>query len=239
MTTKIDEIGPEIYRLSTFVDGVGPSGLTFNQFLLVDDEPLLFHTGHRSMFGSLREAIERVMPVDRLRWVAFGHVESDECGAMNELLAVAPQAQVAHSALGCMVSIAEMADRPPRPLADDEVLELGTKRVRHIDTPHVPHAWDAGVLFEEETGTLFCGDLFTHLGDGPAVTEDDIVGPAASAEDLFRASSLAPASAVTVEGLANLGPSTLALMHGSSFSGDCAAALGALAGDYRRRIEAR
>lgn len=235
MTTQIDEIGPEIYRLSTFADSVG---MTFNQFLIVDDEPLLFHTGHRSMFDSVREAIERVMPIERLRWVTFGHVESDECGAMNELLGAAPQAQVAHGALGCMVSIAEMADRPPRPLADGEVLELGTKRIRNIDTPHVPHGWDAGVLYEEQTGTLFCGDLFTHLGDGPAVTEGDIVGPAASAEDLFGASCLAPSSVATVEGLAALAPTTLALMHGSSFSGDGAAALGALADDFRRRIEA-
>lgn len=139
MTTHVDEIAPRIYRLSTLVPEIGPTGFTFNQFLLDDDEPLLFHTGHRAMFPAVREAIDRIMPVERLRWITFGHVESDECGAMNELLAVAPNAQVVHGALGCMVSIADMADRPPRPLADGETVELGAMRVRHIDTPHVPH----------------------------------------------------------------------------------------------------
>ena len=238
MTTKVDEIGPDIYRLSTLVPAIGPNGFTFNQFLLVDEEPLLFHTGHRSMFPSVREAIERVMPIERLRWITFGHVESDECGAMNEFLGVAPGSEVAHGAVGCLVSLNEMADRTPHPLADGEVIELGTKRVRHIDTPHVPHGWEARVLYEETTGTLLCGDLLTHLGDGPALTEDDIVGPAAEAEDLFRASCLAPATPATVEGLAQLAPRTLALMHGSSYRGDCAAALRALAADYRRRIDA-
>ncbi|HET6963479.1 MAG TPA: MBL fold metallo-hydrolase, partial [Acidimicrobiales bacterium] len=157
MTTKVDEIGPDIYRLSTVVPGIGPNGFTFNQFLLVDEEPLLFHTGHRSMFSSIRDAVERVMPLERLRWITFGHVESDECGAMNELLAAAPRSEVAHGGVGCMVSLNEMADRPPRPLADGEVIELGTKRVRHIDTPHVPHGWEARVLYEETTGTLLCG----------------------------------------------------------------------------------
>ncbi len=206
MTTKVDEIAPRIYRLSTLVPEIGPTGFTFNQFLLDDDEPLLFHTGHRSMFPSVREAIERIIPVERLRWITFGHVESDECGAMNELLAVAPGAQVAHGGLGCMVSIGEMADRAPRPLADGEVIELGDKRVRHLDTPHVPHAWEARVLFEETTGTLLCGDLFTHLGDGPALTEADIVGPASQAEDLFGYSCLSPTTASTIDRLALLEP---------------------------------
>lgn len=237
MTTKVDEIAPDIYRLSTLVPDIGPTGFTFNQFLVVDEEPLLFHTGHRSMFGSVREAIERVMPVDRLRWIAFGHVESDECGAMNDFLAAAPHAEVTHGALGCMVSIAEMADRPPRPLADGELIDTGTKKFRHIDTPHVPHAWEAQVLFEETTRTLLCGDLFTHLGDGPPITEEDITAPAAQAEDLFAFTALAPSTPSTVQGLAELQPRTLALMHGSSFSGDCASALRELAADYQRRIE--
>ena len=236
MTTKVDEIAPDIYRLSTLVPEIGPTGFTFNQFLVVDEDPLLFHTGHRSMFPSIREAIETVMPIDRLRWITFGHVESDECGAMNEFLALAPRAQVAHGAIGCMVSIAEMADRPPRPLADGEVIDTGAKRFRHIDTPHVPHAWEARLLYEESTGTLFGGDLFTHLGAGPPLTESDIVGPAVEAEDLFASSSLAPSTPATVERLADLAPKTLALMHGSSFSGDCASALRGLAADYRRRI---
>jgi flavorubredoxin len=236
MTTKVDEIASRIYRLSTFVPEIGPTGFTFNQFLLDDDEPLLFHTGHRSMFPSVRDAIDRIVPVEQLRWIAFGHVESDECGAMNEFLAVAPHAQVAHGALGCMVSIGEMADRPPRPLADGELIELGDKRVRHIDTPHVPHAWEARVLYEETTSTLLCGDLFTHLGDGPALTEGDIIGPAAQAEDLFSYSCLAPSTPTTIERLAELAPRTLALMHGCSFRGDGAGALHALADAYRVRL---
>jgi flavorubredoxin len=236
MTTKVDEIAPDIYRLCTFVPEIGPSGFTFNQFLLDDDEPLLFHTGHRSMFVSVQDAIERVLPVNRLRWITFGHVESDECGAMNELLVVAPHARVAHGGLGCLVSLNEMADRTPRSLADGETIELGTKRVRHIDTPHVPHGWEARVLYEETTGTLLCGDLFTHLGDGPALTDADILGPAGEAEDLFSYSSLAPSTPSTIERLAELAPRTLALMHGSSFAGDCAGALRALADSYRTRL---
>jgi len=238
MTTTTDEIAAGIYRLSTFVPQIGPTGLTFNQFLLDDDEPLLFHTGHRAMFPSVRAAIERVMPVDRLRWITFGHVESDECGAMNELLAVAPGAQIAHGAGGCQVSLDQMADRPPRPLADGETLTLGRMRVRHLDTPHVPHAWEARVLFEETTQTLLCGDLFTHLGDGPALTETDILGPSEQAEDLFAYSSLSPTTPKTVDRLAALAPRTLAMMHGSSYNGDCPAALHALADAYRHRIAA-
>jgi flavorubredoxin len=232
VTTNLDEIAAGIYRLSTVVPDIGPSGFTFNQFLLDDEEPLLFHTGHRSMFPSIRDAIERVMPVERLRWITFGHVESDECGAMNEFLAAAPRAEVAHGALGCLVSLNEMADRPPRPLGDGEVIDLGTKRVRHIDTPHVPHGWEARVLYEETTGTLLCGDLFTHLGDGPALVTGDIVGPAMEAEALFRSSSLAPDTATVMRRLGELAPTTLALMHGSSFSGDGAAALDDLAAGY-------
>jgi flavorubredoxin len=190
------------------------------------------------MFPSVSEAISRVLPVDSLRWITFGHVEADECGAMNLFLAAAPASQVAHGALGCMVSLDDLADRPPRPLADGDVLDLGGKRVRHIDTPHVPHGWEARVLFEETTGTLLCGDLFTQLGNGPALTEDDIVEPAAAAEEIFRASSLHPATPAAVRGLAELRPSTLALMHGSSFTGDGASALQRLADDYETRISA-
>ncbi len=232
MPTTVDEVVPGVYRLSTLVSEIGPTGFTFNQFLVDDDEPLLFHTGHRSMFPSVCEAIEQVLPVSSLRWITFGHVESDECGAMNEFLTVAPKAQVAHGALGCMVSIAEMADRPPRAMADGEVLEIGTKRLRHIDTPHVPHGWEARVLFEETTRTLLCGDLFTRMGDGPAITEDDIVGPAMEAEGLFRYSTLTPDTAAVMRKLGDLAPVTLALMHGSSFKGDGKKALDDLAEAY-------
>ncbi len=238
MTTKVDEIAPDIYRLSTLDPGIGPDGFTFNQFLIDDEEPLLFHTGHRSMLPAVIEAIETVLPLDRLRWISFGHVESDECGALNGLLAAAPRAEALFGALGCLVSVAEIADRPPRPLADGETVALGAKRVRHLDTPHVPHGWEAGLLFEETTSTLLCGDLFTHLGDGPALTEDDILEPSEAAEDLFGYSSLSPTTPATVERLADLQPRTLALMHGSSYSGDGEAALRALSGAYAARIDA-
>ncbi len=236
MTTKVDEIAPRIYRLSTFVPEIGPTGFTFNQFLLDDDEPLLFHTGHRDMFAAVSEAIAAIMPLDRLRWIAFGHVESDECGAMNEFLAAAPDALVVHGGLGCMVSLNQMADRPPLPMSDGETLQLGTMRIRHIDTPHVPHAWEARVLYEETTGTLLGGDLFTQLGDGPALTESDVVGPSVEAEGLFGYSSLAPSTPATIRRLAELHPRTIAAMHGSSFTGDCGTALRDLANFYADKL---
>ena len=168
METRVDEIADGIYRLSTFVPEIGPTGFTFNQFLIDDEQPLLFHTGPRAMFPLVSTAIATVVPVERLRWITFGHVESDECGAMNQLLAAAPHAEVAHGALGCMVSLNDLCDRPPVPLADGEVLELGAHRLRHIDTPHVPHGWEARVLYEETTGTLLrAATCSSHLGDGP------------------------------------------------------------------------
>jgi len=238
MTTRIDEIADGLYRLSTFVPAIAaPAGFTFNQFLLVADEPLLFHCGLRGMFGTVSQAVARVLPLDRLRWIGFGHVEADECGAMNDWLAAAPAATVAHGALGCMVSLNDLADRPPRPLADDETIDLGGKRVRHIDTPHVPHGWEARVLFEETTRTLLCGDLFSHVGDGPALVESDIVGPAIAAEEMFQATCLTPATAPTIRRLADLAPRRLAVMHGSSFAGDASGALRELAGYYGRKLE--
>jgi flavorubredoxin len=237
MQTQVSEIADGIYRLSTFVPDIAPpAGFTFNQFLILGDEPMMFHTGLRKMFPLNREALARILPPERLRWIAFGHYEADECGAMNEWLAVAPNATVAHGQTGCLVSLNDMADRPPRVLQDGEVIDLGGKRVRYIDTPHTPHGWDAGVMYEETTGTLLCGDLFTQLGDGPAVTGGDVVGPAIAAEDLFRYSSLAPGMGATIRTLAQTAPRTLALMHGPSFSGDGAAALRALADDYDRRM---
>ena len=238
METKVSEIADGIYWLSTFVPDIAPpAGFTFNQFLVMGDEPLLFHTGLRKMFPLAHAAVGRLIAPERLRWIAFGHYEADECGAMNEWLAVAPDATVAHGATGCMVSLNDMADRPPRALGDGETINLGNgKRVRYIDTPHTPHGWDAGVLFEETTRTLMCGDLFTQLGDGPALTEGDVVGPAIAGEDLFNYSSLNPGMGTTLRGLAKLAPQTLALMHGPSFRGDGAAALRALAMDYDRRI---
>ncbi len=238
METRVDEIAEDIYRFSTWVPDVGPpDGFTFNQFLIDAEQPLLFHTGLRAMFPLVSDAVARVTPIDRVRWITFGHVEGDECGSMNEWLAAAPSAEVAHGAVGVAVQLEDLADRPPRALADGEVLDLGGRRVRHIDTPHVPHGWEARVLFEETTGTLLCGDLFTQLGR-EATTEGDVVGPAIHAEDIFKASSLAPSSAATVRRLAELSPTTLALMHGPSFTGDCVGALAALADDYDVRVAA-
>jgi flavorubredoxin len=236
MDTDITEIAEHIYRFSTFVPDVGPTGFTFNQYLIDDEQPLLFHTGHRANFALLAEAIATITPLDRLRWITFGHVEADECGAMNEFLAAAPQAEVAHGALGCLVSLNDLADRTPQPLADGQVIELGVHRVRHIDTPHVPHGWEARVLYEETTKTLLCGDLLTQLGNGPAITSEDIVEAAAQAEDVFGASCITPNTAPTIRRLADLAPTTLAVMHGSCFSGDGSGALLALADDYDRRL---
>ncbi|HVL70348.1 MAG TPA: MBL fold metallo-hydrolase [Beijerinckiaceae bacterium] len=240
METRIAEIADGIFRLSTYVPDIAPpAGFTFNQFLVLGDEPLMFHTGLRRMFASNRDALSRILPPERLRWIAYGHFEADECGAMNEWLAVAPQATAAQGQTGCLVSLADFADRAPRILADGEVVDLGGgKRVRFIDTPHTPHGWDAGVLYEESTGTLMCGDLFTQLGDGRALTEGDIVGPAVVAEDLFRYSALAPGMGATIRRLSGLAPRTLALMHGPSFAGDGTAALRALADEYDRRTPA-
>jgi flavorubredoxin len=239
MQTRIDEVAGGIYRLSTFVpEIVPPAGFTFNQFLIVGDEPLLFHAGLRKMFPLVSEAVSRIIPPHRLHWVTFGHYEADECGAMNDWLGVAPQAQIAHGMTGCMVSLNDMADRPPRVLSNGEVIDIGGKRIRYIDTPHVPHGWDAGVIFEETSGTLFCGDLFTHVGNGPAVTQADIVAPALATEDIFYGTSLGPATAPTLRKLADLVPRTLAVMHGSSFAGDAAGALRELADAYDERLRA-
>ncbi|GGC60185.1 hypothetical protein GCM10011504_43040 [Siccirubricoccus deserti] len=240
MEARTDEIADGIYRLSIFVPEIGPpAGFTFNQFLILGDEPLLFHTGLRRMFPQVREALARITPPERLRWITFGHYEADECGAMNEWLAVAPQAEAAHGHTGCLVSLNDMADRTPRILGDGETIDLGGgRRVRWLDTPHIPHGWDAGVLLEEASGTLLCGDLFTQLGDGPALTGGDVVGPAIAAEDMFLSSSLHPSMGPTIRRLAGLAPRTLGLMHGPSFAGDGAAALHALADDYDRRVRA-
>jgi len=236
MDTRIEEITERIYRLSTFVPDIGPTGFTFNQFLIDADEPAIFHTGPRHMFPSVSEAIESVLPLDRLRWIMFGHLEADECGAMNRFLEAAPNAQVAHTAIGCMVSINDLADRTPVPLAPDQILDLGGRRIRSIDTAHVPHGWDAHVLYEETTRTLFCGDLLSQIGDGPALTEDDLLEAASATEDMFQSSCLTPQTAPSIRRLADLDPATLAIMHGSSFSGDANRELQALADDYERRL---
>lgn len=235
METVVDEIAPDIFRLSTFISD---ANFMFNQFLVVDEEPLLFHTGLRGLFPLVSEAVQTLMPISRLRWITFGHVEADECGSMNQWLAAAPNAQVAHGAMGCIVSVNDLADREPRPLQDGEVIETGRRRFRRIETPHVPHGWDAGVLFEETTGTLLCGDLFTAVGESPASTEQEITGPALAAEDVFGATCLTPSTAPTIRALAALEPRTLGLMHGPSYTGDCAQALDELASAYDERLSA-
>jgi flavorubredoxin len=236
MQPAVDEIADGIYRISTFVPEVSPEGFTFNQFLVAADEPLLFHTGPRGMFPLVAEAVATVVPVESLRWITFGHVESDECGSVNMWLAAAPGSQVAHNALGCDVSLNDLCDRPPRSLEEGEVIDLGGKRVRQISTPHVPHGWEAQVLYEETTGTLLCGDLFSQVGGGPALTTDDVVEPAVVAEQMFRASSLAPRTEATLRSLGDLAPSTLAIMHGSSFQGDGRQALERLADSYAELV---
>lgn len=235
METVVAEIAPNIFRVSTFISD---ANFMFNQFLVVDEEPLLFHTGLRALFPLVAAAVETVMPVERLRWITFGHVEADECGSMNQWLAAAPNAQVAHGAMGCIVSVNDLADRAPRPLDNGEVIETGQMRLRRIETPHVPHGWDAGVLFEETTSTLLCGDLFTAMGDSSALTEHEITGPALEAEDVFGATCLTSSTAPTIRALADLTPQTLGLMHGPSYAGDCVGALRDLASAYDDRFTA-
>jgi flavorubredoxin len=238
MQPTIDEIADGIYRISTWIPEFSPDGFTFNQFLVAATEPLLFHTGPRGMFPLIAEAVATVLPVDSLRWITFGHVEADECGSMNMWLTAAPNSQVAHGALGCGVSLNDLCDRPPRSLTDGEVIDLGGKRVRQIPTPHVPHGWEAQVLFEETTGTLLCGDLFSQVGGGPALTTEDVVEPAMAAEQMFHATALAPHTAETLRRLGDLSPTTLAIMHGSSFQGNGRQALYDLAASYDGLIAA-
>ena len=239
METTIDEIAPDIFRLSTLVPEVAPGGFSFNQFLVRDDEPFLFHTGMRQLYPLVSTAVASVVPLDDLRWISFGHVEADECGAMNQFLADAPKAEVVHGGLAVLVSLGDLADRPPRAVEDGEVLDLGAHRLRFIPTPHVPHGWESGLWFDETTRTLLSGDIFTQVGDVPAVTEDDIVGAALEAEALFGSTSCGPNLVPTLHALADLEPTTLAVMHGSSYRGDCATQLRALAAGYAASIAER
>jgi flavorubredoxin len=232
MDTTITEIAPDVFRFSTLVPEVAPGGFSFNQFLVRDEQPFLFHTGMRGLYPLVSEAVARVVPLTDLAWISFGHVEADECGAMNHFLADAPQATVVHGPLACMVSLNDLADRPPRPITEDEVLDLGHHRLRFIPTPHVPHGWESGLWFDEATATLFSGDLFTNIGDVPAVVEDDLVEAALVAESMFGSTSLTPNLVPTLQRLAALEPTTLAVMHGSSFRGDGATQLRALAAAY-------
>jgi flavorubredoxin len=230
--TNVDEIAPGIHRISTFHPDFG---IQFNQFLVAGDEPFLMHTGMRRMFASTLAGVRQVLDPARLRWVGFSHFESDECGALNEWLALAPEAQTLCSFVGATVTVNDFAERPARALADGETLALGRRRLRFLATPHVPHGWDAGLFFEESTRTLFCSDLFFQPGDPAPLTEGDVVGPAAVAIREGAQGPLAndvpytPYTDATLRRLAALEPRTLAAMHGSSFRGDGRSAILALA----------
>lgn len=228
--TNVHEIADGIYRINTPVVFENGLEFSFNQYLIDDDEPLLFHTGPRKMFPLVREAVASILPVGSLRYIGFCHVESDECGSLNDWLAIAPKAAPLCSQVAGLVSVNDIADRAPRTLADGEVLSLGRHRVRWIDTPHLPHGWEAGFLLEETTKTLMCGDLFTQGGPGAnPITEEDILEPSEafrSQMDYFAHTQNAPEQ---LERLAATEPTTLACMHGSAWRGDGARLIRSLA----------
>lgn len=228
--TNVHEVAEGIYRINTPIVIEGAVGFSFNQYLIVDDDSLLFHTGPRKMFSLVREAVASVLPVERLRYIAFSHVEADECGSLNEWLDAAPQSVPLCGTVAAMVSINDLADQAPRPLADGEMLPLGKHSVRWFDTPHLPHAWECGFLMEEGTKTLLCGDLFTQGGAGlPPITESDILGPSEAFRHEMDYFSHTKNARAMLERLASTNPTTLACMHGSAWRGDGAKLLRALA----------
>jgi flavorubredoxin len=225
---QIYEIAPDVFRLSVFRSDLG---FAFNHFLVRDEEPLLFHTGMRTMFPRLRDAVAKLIDPAKLRWISYSHFESDECGALNDWLAVAPQAQAFSGLVGTMVNLHDFASRMPRALQANETLPTGKYRFRFVPTAHVPHGWDAGVLFEETQKTLFCSDLLFQSGDVPPVTSSDVLERVREAVVSGEAGPFAYSTPYNhrtrevLHSLAALGPQLLATMHGSSFEGDCAAAL--------------
>ena len=228
--TNVHEVADGVYRINTPVKIPGAGGFSFNQYLIVDDEPLLYHAGLRMMFPLIREAVATVMPVEKLRYIVLSHTEADEAGALNAWLAAAPQAVPGCGRVAAMVSIGDLADRPPRALADGELLALGTHSVRWFDTPHLPHAWDCGHMVEEQTATLLCGDLFTQGGaDLPPVTEADILGPSEAFRHKMDYFSHTKNARAMIERVAATNPATLACMHGSAWRGNGAHLLRALA----------
>jgi flavorubredoxin len=228
--TNVQEVADGIYRINTPVVIEGGGGFSFNQYLIMGDEPLLFHTGPRKMFPLVREAVASVLPVERLRYIGLSHVEADECGSLNEWLAAAAQSVPLCGTVAALVSIGDLADRAPRALADGELLPLGKHSVRWFDTPHLPHAWECGFLREERTSTLLCGDLFTQGGaDLPPTTESDILGPSEAFRHEMDYFSHTKNARVMLERLASTNPATLACMHGSAWRGDGARLLRALA----------
>ena len=227
--TNIQEIADGIYRINTPLDLPG-TAFSFNQYLVLDDEPLLFHTGPRRMFPLVREAVGHVLPPERLRWIAFSHFEADECGSLNEWLAVAPSAQPLCSTTAALVSVSDVADREPRGLADGETLVTGRRTLRWFDTPHLPHGWETGYLADESTRTLFCGDLFTQPGRGEAaLTSTDILGPSEAFRSEMDYYAHSKNAGPLFAKLAAFEPQTLACMHGSAWRGDGAALLRELA----------
>jgi flavorubredoxin len=224
--TNVQEIADGIFRINTPVKLASGSQFNFNQYLVADDQPLLFHTGPRRLFALVSEAINSVLPLDSLRFIGISHFEADECGALNEFLAAAPRAEALGSRVAAMVSLADYADRAPRALADGEELSLGRHLLRWLDTPHVPHGWDSGLMHDLSTQTFFCGDLFTQGGKGEvALTETDILGPSEAFRTPMDYFAHAPQTLATLERLATLEPATLACMHGSAWRGDGAALL--------------
>jgi len=234
--TNIVEIANGIYRINTPVPlSEFSGGFSFNQFLIVDESPLLFHTGPRQLFAFILEAVKSVMSIENLRYISFSHVEADECGSLNEWLKVAPDAEPLCGQVAAMVSVNDMADRPARAMNDGEVISLGKHRVKWFDTPHLPHGWECGYLMEMSTETLFCGDLFTQGGsDLPAITEEDILGPSEKFRRKMDYFSHAKNADTLLEKLASSEPKTLACMHGSSWKGDAAKLLRSLADSYIR-----
>jgi flavorubredoxin len=227
--TNVHEISDGIYRINTPVKAPDVGEFSFNQYLILDDEPLLFHTGPRRMFPLVRQAVASVVPVPRLRHIAFSHVEADECGSLNEWLQAAPQSAPLCGTVAAMTSIIDLADRAPRVLADGEAMSLGRHIVRWFDTPHLPHAWECGFLSEERTRTLLCGDLFTQPGAGdPPLTESDIFGPSEAFRHAMDYFSHTKNVRMLIERLASTHPATLACMHGSAWRGDGAGLLRAL-----------
>lgn len=217
--TNVQEIADGIYRINTPLDIVG--GFSFNQYLVMDDQPLLFHTGPRKLFPLVREAVEHLMSVRRLRFVALSHFEADECGSMNEWLAVAPEAVPVCSKIAAMVSVDDVADRPAHAMADGQSLALGHHTVKWLDAPHLPHGWETGYLMESRTGTLFCGDLFTQGSKGAvALTESDILEPSEAFRTRLDYFSHSTHTAALMEKLASENPGTLACMHGSAWAGN-------------------
>jgi len=228
--TNLNEIAAGIYRINTPVETPDGAGFNFNQYLVVDDEPLLFHTGPRRLFPFTAEAIGKVMPLARLHYVAFSHYEADECGSLNDFLAAAPAAVPVCSQVAAMVSVDDIAARPARALADGEVLRTGRRAFKWLDAPHVPHGWECGFMMELETRTLLCGDLFTQGGSGDvALTESDILGPSEAFRRPMDYYAHSPQTGATLERLAREEPQILACMHGSAWRGDGAALLRALA----------